>query len=199
MSIDSNKDTIDSNKDTIEEIETIWSLLQKKRKEEYCYMIHYLFCNLTPFVRGSAGCSKVLLNACLLKCGLSMVKETDEFHAQSDWVALLSPTFGDYYEYKDKMFVKYSSSSLSSSSSSFSSSLSSLSSSSSSLSKVCGKRKSMMFKKKSIKKKSYNKIKKSLKKSIKKKSPKKSLKKNIKKKNPKKSLKKRLNKIDFKL
>jgi hypothetical protein len=87
----------------LEEIKKIWNKLSTK---EDCYMIHWLFCNLTPFWRGSAGCAKVLLNVCLLRLGQSIVKETKKFHAQSDWVALLTPDFNKYYEEINKLFEK---------------------------------------------------------------------------------------------
>ena len=57
-----------------------------------------------PFFKGSAGFAKVILNAALLRIGLQPVKETTEYERKSDWVAMLSPTFEEYYAKKDAMF-----------------------------------------------------------------------------------------------
>jgi hypothetical protein len=60
--------------------------------------MHWLFTTTTPFFRGSAAVAKILLNACLIKCGLAPVMESPAFHAHSDWIALLSPRFDNYYD-----------------------------------------------------------------------------------------------------
>jgi len=78
------------------EIEDAWN---KCRDERGCYYLHWLISAATPFCRGSAGFSKVILNAALLRCGLLPVKETAAYFKKSDWVAILTPTFDDYYAY----------------------------------------------------------------------------------------------------
>ena len=81
---------------------TVWN--EPTKKEEECYKIHWLFCIAMPFLRGSAGCAKVLLNAMLLKNGFDPVKERGDFYQQTDWVAIFSPTFEIYWSKKDEMF-----------------------------------------------------------------------------------------------
>ena len=78
--------------------------LEQSEREEHCYMLHWLFCQATPFERGSAGFSKILLNVALLFCKFKPVQETPLYFKQSDWVALLSPRFDLYYSKKDVMF-----------------------------------------------------------------------------------------------
>lgn len=80
----------------------VWN--KQTQTEQECYMIHWLFCIATPFRRGSAGCSKVLLNAKLLQNGMDPVKEKMDFYRQTDWVAIFSPTFEMYWSKKDEMF-----------------------------------------------------------------------------------------------
>jgi hypothetical protein len=82
---------------------TLWPKLEEK-KEEDCYQLHWLLATACPFFRGSAGFAKVVLNAALLRIGLQPVKETKEYERKSDWVAILSPTFEEYYAKKDAMF-----------------------------------------------------------------------------------------------
>jgi hypothetical protein len=79
----------------------LWPALSK---EEDCYRIHWLLAIACPFHKGSAGFAKVVLNAALLRIGLQPVKETKEYERKSDWVAILSPTFEEYYAKKDAMF-----------------------------------------------------------------------------------------------
>jgi hypothetical protein len=88
----------------LQKLSDTWN--KETQTEEECYMIHWLFCNATPFLRGSAGCSKVLLNAILFKNGQYPVKETVDFHRQTDWVAMFSPTFDIYWRKKDELFEK---------------------------------------------------------------------------------------------
>jgi hypothetical protein len=87
---------------------TLWPILEKgnpePQQENYCYAIHYLLATACPFLRGSAGFAKVMLNAALRRIGLPFVKETKAYHRKSDWVAILSPTFIEYYRDKDVMF-----------------------------------------------------------------------------------------------
>lgn len=92
----------------INEIFNVIKLAWKKINDEkeckrycdskFCFMIHWLFCIATPFIRGSAGCAKVLLNAALIKCGYHAVKETSYYYKETDWVAMFSPTFEEYYK-----------------------------------------------------------------------------------------------------
>jgi len=79
----------------------LWPVLSK---EEDCYKLHWLLAIACPFYKGSAGFAKVVLNAALLRIGLQPVKETKEYERKSDWVAILSPTFEEYYAKKDAMF-----------------------------------------------------------------------------------------------
>ena len=85
-------------------VEIISGTIQSSEKEKQCYMLHWLFCNLCPFLKGSAGFAKILLNVALLLCNCQPVKETEFYFKHSDWVALLSPTFEMYYSKKDEMF-----------------------------------------------------------------------------------------------
>ena len=89
-------------------INTLWPTLEKgnptPQQETYCYAIHYLVATACPFLRGSAGFAKVMLNAALRRVGLPFVKETKLYHRKSDWVAILSPSFQDYIVDKDKLF-----------------------------------------------------------------------------------------------
>jgi hypothetical protein len=73
-------------------------------KEKICYAIHWLLAIACPFLRGSAGFAKVMLNAALLRIGKSSVEETPEYKRKTDWVAILTPTFDEYYVKKDEMF-----------------------------------------------------------------------------------------------
>ena len=94
----------------IEVVKHYWNMIEQHknsgdiRLKSLCFYIHWLLCNATPFRRGSAGFSKVVLNACLLKCGLEKMKETKEYFRKSDWVAMFSPTFDIYLEKCDSMF-----------------------------------------------------------------------------------------------
>ena len=81
--------------------DNIWN---DKMTEEDCYKIHWLLATACPFIRGSAGFAKVMLNAALLRCKLHPVKETMYYSRQTDWVAMLSPTFDEYYSKKNDMF-----------------------------------------------------------------------------------------------
>ena len=85
----------------ISKIAELWTNIKDIKD---CYMIHWLFCNATPFRRGSASCAKVLLNAALLKINKKPVKETEYYHRHSDWVAMFSFTFDKYYNDVQKMF-----------------------------------------------------------------------------------------------
>jgi hypothetical protein len=92
--------------DYLTEIKEVW---ERCDNVEECYYLHWLISSLTPFCRGSASFSKVILNAALLKCGLPYVKETPEYFKKSDWVALFTPTFDEYYAYikpVNKMFYQ---------------------------------------------------------------------------------------------
>lgn len=80
----------------------VWNKSEQTQQE--CYVIHWLFCIAMPFLRGSAGCAKVLLNAVLLKNGFNPVKERGDFYRQTDWIAIFSPTFEIYWSKKDEMF-----------------------------------------------------------------------------------------------
>lgn len=91
----------------LQEIEDAWN---KCKDERGCYYLHWLISAATPFCRGSAGFAKVILNAALLRCGLLPVKETAAYFTKSDWVAMLTPTFDDYYNYikpNNKMFYNF--------------------------------------------------------------------------------------------
>ena len=94
-----------SNEDNIafilDEVKHVWENLSK---EADCYYLHWLLSNATPFKRGSAGFSKIILNAALLRCKLTPVNETKTYLRMSDWVAMFSPTFEEYYVYKHIMF-----------------------------------------------------------------------------------------------
>jgi len=87
----------------------------KEELKKLCYKVHWLFANTAPFFRGSASVAKILLNACLIKCGLNIVKESRNYHAQSDWIALLCPNFELYYQkiFLYKVFEELDSSHLS--------------------------------------------------------------------------------------
>ena len=80
---------------------TIWGNI---RTIEDCYQIHWLLAIACPFQRGSAGFAKVMLNAALLKIGFASVRETAEYQRKTDWVAIFSPTFEEYYEKVPQMF-----------------------------------------------------------------------------------------------
>lgn len=82
----------------------IWN--KENITEKDCYMIHWLLAIACPFLRGSASFAKVMLNAALLRCELHPVKETTYYFKQTDWVAIFSPTFDEYYAKKDDMFEK---------------------------------------------------------------------------------------------
>jgi len=92
--------TMDSTK-ILEEVKRAWKNLSNVKS---CFYIHWLFTNACPFQRGFA---KVLLNAALLRIGESVVKETPDYHAKTDWVAMLSTTFEKYYKDVDKMFTNF--------------------------------------------------------------------------------------------
>jgi hypothetical protein len=77
---------------------------ERVQYEHLCYMLHWLLAIACPFQRGSAGFAKVMLNAALWKFGLPPVKETPEYARKTDWVAMFSPTFEEYYSMKDIMF-----------------------------------------------------------------------------------------------
>ena len=85
-----------------QKIEELWNEIERKKDKKLivklCYKMHWLFTTTTPFFRGSAAVAKILLNACLIKCGLAPVMESPAFHAHSDWIALLSPRFDNYYD-----------------------------------------------------------------------------------------------------
>jgi hypothetical protein len=81
--------------------ENIWN---DTMTEEDCYKIYWLLAIACPFLRGSASFAKVMLNAALLRCKLHPVKETAVYFRQTDWVAMLSPTFEEYYAKKAEMF-----------------------------------------------------------------------------------------------
>jgi hypothetical protein len=85
----------------LHEVNHVWENLST---QEHCYYLHWLLSNATPFKRGSAGFSKIILNAALLRCKLTPVKETKAYLRMSDWVAMFSPTFEEYYVYKHIMF-----------------------------------------------------------------------------------------------
>lgn len=85
----------------ISKIAELWTNIKDIKD---CYMIHWLFCNATPFMRGSASCAKVLLNAALLKINEKPVKETENYNRHSDWIAMFSFTFDKYYH--DVVFQK---------------------------------------------------------------------------------------------
>lgn len=87
----------------LDHLTIVWDKPTQKTEQE-CYVIHWLFCIAMPFLRGSAGCAKVLLNAMLFKNGFKPVKERDDFYQQTDWVAMFSPTFDIYWTKKDEMF-----------------------------------------------------------------------------------------------
>lgn len=87
-------------------IADLWNQIEEYKNTEYygtqvlkkvCYKIGWLFANSSPFYRGSASFSKIIMNACLIKSGFRPLKETAKYHAQSDWIALLSPNFESYY------------------------------------------------------------------------------------------------------
>ena len=85
-------------------IKSIWEKLQSATDNKPCYQIHWLLAIACPFQRGSAGFAKVMLNAALLKIGLAPVRETAGYQRKTDWVAIFSPTFEEYYEKVPQMF-----------------------------------------------------------------------------------------------
>lgn len=91
----------DSRNTILKYVADIWLNLTS---ENECYKIHWLLATACPFLRGSAGFAKVMLNAALLRCKLHPVKETMYYLRQTDWVAMLSPTFDEYYAKKAEMF-----------------------------------------------------------------------------------------------
>lgn len=87
-------------------IAELWNQIEEYKNTEYyrtsvlkkiCYKIGWIFSNTSPFYRGSASFSKIIMNACLIKSGFSPVKETSIYHGQTDWISLLSPNFDSYY------------------------------------------------------------------------------------------------------
>lgn len=58
--------------------------------------MYYLFVNVVPYWRGSAGAAKVFVNTYLHMFGFPMVKESETYHAQADWVAFASKDFNEF-------------------------------------------------------------------------------------------------------
>jgi hypothetical protein len=54
--------------------------------EKNAYKMYWIFANLAPYKRGSAGASKVLLDSILFGNGFNMVKEREEYKRQADWM-----------------------------------------------------------------------------------------------------------------
>jgi hypothetical protein len=64
----------------------------KGEAREIAFRLYYLFVNIVPYSRGSAGAGKVLLNTLLYMSGNQLVKEKIEYTRQADWVAFSCKT-----------------------------------------------------------------------------------------------------------
>ena len=73
--------------------------------EKNAYKMYWIFANLAPYKRGSAGASKVLLNSILFGNGFHMVKEREEYKRLADWMTFFCD-FEDFYTRKDIIFER---------------------------------------------------------------------------------------------
>lgn len=73
--------------------------------KKLAFEIYYLFVNILPFLRGSAGAGKVLLNSCLSAFDQDIVRETPEYQSQADWFAFAANNFEEFYSQVHVMFT----------------------------------------------------------------------------------------------
>lgn len=84
---------------------TISEIKNHIKIEKNAYKMYWIFANLAPYKRGSAGASKVLLNSILFGNGFNMVKEREEYKRQADWMTFFYD-FEDFYTRKDIIFER---------------------------------------------------------------------------------------------
>lgn len=89
------------------ELGKLWCTFLRAPDKKRAYELYYLFANMVPYSRGSAGAAKVLLNVALHIGGFPSVRERAEYARQADWAAFVAPNFEDFWEhYVNRVFVE---------------------------------------------------------------------------------------------